>query len=317
MTTARTTTGMRLAAMAPSTVALGALAVAGAVTAPQLPSLVATHFGADGRADGFGSPWPFFWIALAVCAASTLTTVLALRSRDRRTGALLVLVASLLGPVLATAWIVTGALALTGADRFSPWWTLLFLAVGVAAAAISVPPVWRSAPPVPVRSAPSLDVASGARVAWRSHVGSTWFIVMGIAVIVLGVVTAVWTTVTSSGSAVVSGAVLLVAGLAVLVLARVEVTVDRRGLRVTSTGTRIPIMRVPLERIESCGWGEVSPGEWGGWGYRISGRGIAYVTRSGPGIVVRLRGGSARVVTVADAERGAAALGALLAETPA
>ncbi|WP_031272719.1 hypothetical protein, partial [Curtobacterium sp. B8] len=223
----------------------------------------------------------------------------------------------LLGPVLATAWIVTGALALTGADRFSPWWTLLFLAVGVAAAAISVPPVWRSAPPVPVRSAPSLDVASGARVAWRSHVGSTWFIVMGIAVIVLGVVTAVWTTVTSSGSAVVSGAVLLVAGLAVLVLARVEVTVDRRGLRVTSTGTRIPIMRVPLERIESCGWGEVSPGEWGGWGYRISGRGIAYVTRSGPGIVVRLRGGSARVVTVADAERGAAALGALLAETPA
>ncbi|MGN6407849.1 MAG: DUF1648 domain-containing protein, partial [Curtobacterium sp.] len=116
----------------------------------------------------------------------------------------------------------------------------------------------------------------------------------------------------SVGAAVFAGAVMLVAGLASLVLARVEVTVDRRGLRVTSTGTRIPIMRVPLERIDSCGWEQVSPGQWGGWGYRISGRGIAYVTRTGPGIVVRLRGGGARVVTVADAERGAAALEVML-----
>lgn len=317
MTTARMTKGTRLAVVSPSVLALVALALTAAVTASRLPDRVATHFGPDGRADGFGSPWPFFWIALVVCAASILATVLALRSRDRRTGALLVLVAALLGPVLAAAWIATAVVASTGADRFSPWWTLLFPVAGVTAAAVSVPPMWRSAPPVPVRSAQPLDVGPGARVAWRSHVGSAWFVVTGIALIVLGVAIAAWTAATSSGSAVVTGAVVLVAGLAVLVLARVEVTVDRRGLRVTSTGTRIPIMRVPLDRIESCGWEEVSPGQWGGWGYRISGRGIAYVTRSGPGIVVRLRGGGARVVTVADAERGAAALGALLARTPA
>jgi uncharacterized membrane protein HdeD (DUF308 family) len=308
MTTGRTTIGTRLAVVTPSAVALVTLAVTGAVLAPRLPARIATHFGGDGSADGFGSPWPFFWIALAVAAASTVATVLALGRRDRRTGALLVLVAALLGPVLAAAWIETAVTALTGSARFEQWWTLVFLALGAVSAAISVPPLWRSAAPVPVRAPPTLDVAPDARVAWRSRVGSAWFLVSGIGAIVLGVVVAVLTASASVPAAVFAGAVMLVAGLASLVLARVEVTVDRRGLRVTSTGTRIPIMRVPLERIDSCGWEQVSPGQWGGWGYRISGRGVAYVTRTGPGIVVRLRGGGARVVTVADAERGAAAL---------
>ncbi len=72
-------------------------------------------------------------------------------------------------------------------------------------------------------------------------------------------------------------------------------------------------MRVPLARIESAGWEDVSPGQWGGWGLRVSGRGVAYVTRSGSGLVVRLSGGRARLVTVEDADRGAAVLEALLA----
>ncbi|WJX99884.1 DUF1648 domain-containing protein [Curtobacterium sp. 458] len=317
MTTTRTTIGTRLAVVAPNVVALVALAVTGALLSPRLPARIATHFGADGRADGSGSPWPIFWLTLALCTASAVTVVLALRARDRRTGALLVLVAALLGPIVAAAWIVIAVLARSGSERFEPWWTLLFLAVGVVAAAISVPPLWRSAAPVPARESRPLDVGPEARVAWRSHVGSPWFALLGLVLVVLGAATAVWTATTSAGSAVVAGAAVVVAGLALLWLARVEVTVDRRGLRVTSAWTRVPVMRVPLDRIDSCGWEQVSPGQWGGWGYRISGRGIAYVSRSGPGIVVRLRGGGARAVTVDDAERGAAALGALLERTPA
>ncbi|RIJ53893.1 DUF1648 domain-containing protein, partial [Clavibacter phaseoli] len=116
-----------------------------------------------------------------------------------------------------------------------------------------------------------------------------------------------------AGAAALAGIPLLVAGLAMLALARVVVTADRRGFRVVSAWTGIPIMRVPLARIESAGWEDVSPGQWGGWGLRLSGRGLAYVTRSGPGLVVRLRGGRARLVTVADADRGAAVLEGLLA----
>ncbi|RIJ58412.1 DUF1648 domain-containing protein, partial [Clavibacter phaseoli] len=116
-----------------------------------------------------------------------------------------------------------------------------------------------------------------------------------------------------AGAAALAGIPLLVAGLAMLALARVVVTADRRGLRVVSAWTGIPIMRVPLARIESAGWEDVSPGQWGGWGLRVSGRGLAYVTRSGPGLVVRLSGGRARLVTVADADRGAAVLEGLLA----
>ncbi|MFJ4297899.1 DUF1648 domain-containing protein [Curtobacterium sp. NPDC089689] len=317
MTTTRTTIGTRLAVVAPNVVALVALTVTGALLAPRLPARIATHFGADGRADGFGSPWPFFWISLAVCLASAVAGVAVLRLRDRSTAALLMLVASLMGPIFAAAWTSTAVIALVGSDRFAWWWTLVFVAIGAAAAAISVPPLWRGRAAAPTQNVDALDVTPETRVAWRSHVGSPWFVVLGLAFIALGVALAAWTAARSSGSAVVTGLVLLVAGFAVLVLARVEVTVDRRGLRVTSSGTRLPIMRVPLDRIDSCGWEQVSPGQWGGWGYRISGRGIAYVTQSGPGIVVRLRGGGARVVTVPDAQRGAAALGTLVARTSA
>lgn len=317
MTTTRTTIGTRLAVVGPSAVALLALAATGVLVGPRLPARTTTHFGSDGRADGFGSPWPFFWISLTVCLASVVASVAVLRLRDRSTAALLVLVASLLGPIFAAAWIATAVVALTGSDRFAWWWTLVFIAIGAAAAAISVPPLWRGRTVAPAQHVDPLDVTPDTRVAWRSSVGSPWFVVLGLVFIALGVGLAVWTAARSSGSAVVTGLVLLVAGAAVLVLARVEVTVDRRGLRVTSTGTRLPIMRVPLDRIDSCGWEQVSPGQWGGWGYRISGRGVAYVVRSGPGIVVRLRGGGARVVTVSDAERGAAALGALVARSSA
>ncbi|WP_152998284.1 DUF1648 domain-containing protein, partial [Curtobacterium luteum] len=207
MTTTRTTIGTRLAVVGPSAVALLALAVTGSVAGPRLPARVATHFGGDGRADGFGSPWPFFWISLAVCAAAAVTVVLALRARDRRTGALLVLVAALLGPIVAAAWIVVAAVALSDTDRFTPWWTLLFLAVGVASAAISVPPLWRSAAPVPVREPRPLDVGPGTRVAWRAHVGSPWFAALGLALPVLGGATVSWTALTSGGSAAVPAVV--------------------------------------------------------------------------------------------------------------
>lgn len=180
-------------------------------------------------------------------------------------------------------------------------------------AAVPVLALFRVAAPVPAHEVAPLAVGPDTRVAWRARVGSRWFAVIGAVVVVLGVGTAVWTASAGVTTAVVSGLAMVIAGIAVLVLARVELTVDRRGMRLTSTWTRIPLMRVPLERIESCGWEQVTPGQWGGWGYRISGRGVAYVVRSGPGLVARLRGGQARMVTVPDAAGGAAALGALLA----
>ncbi|WP_420370423.1 DUF1648 domain-containing protein [Curtobacterium sp. L1-20] len=307
-------TGARVAVVTPGALVVVALAVAALSIGPGLPTRVATHFGADGTADGWGSPWPFFWVATAFAVLAAGLAVGALRARDRRTWATVLLVTNLLGGTLGTAWIAVAVVNTTTADPVFPmWWALVVLPVSVLVAAPSVVALVRAAGPVPARDVPPLDVGPDAHVAWRARIGSPWLALVGVASLAGGV-WAAWTTASvSPGTAVVTGALLVVAGLAVLVLARVEVTVDRRGLRLTSTLTRIPVMRVPLARIESCGWEQVSPGQWGGWGYRISGRGVAYVVRSGPGLVARLRGGGTRMVTVPDAERGAAALGALLA----
>lgn len=313
MTTRTMGTGARLAVVTPGVVLAIALGIVAVTVGPTLPDRVATHFGADGTPNGWSSPWVFFWITAIVAVGAVGLAASALRFRDRRTAAMLTLVANLLTGVFVCVWIVIALSNAAGAPTMPWWWTLVFLVVAVAAALPPTLALVRAAPPVPAHDVEPLAVGPDARVAWRAAISVWWFTALGVAVAALGVVCALLTAPESVAGAVVAGVLLFTAGLSALVLARVEVTVDRRGLRLTSTWTRIPLMRVPLDRIESCGWEQVSPGQWGGWGYRISGRGVAYVVRSGPGLVARLRGGGARMVTVPDAERGAAALGALLA----
>lgn len=313
MTTRPMTAGTRLAVVGPGLLVAVGLVLTAVLAASAMPARIAIHFRTDGTADGWGSPWTAFWVTLAVALAAVAIAMSALRWPDERTAATVLLVANLLAGTLGSAWVLLAWTNTAGDGTLSPWWTVPFLLVAVLVAAVPVLALFRVAAPVPAHDVAPLAVGPDTRIAWRARVGSRWFAVLGALVVVLGVGTAVWTASAGVTTAVVSGLAIVLAGLAVLVLARVELTLDRRGMRLTSTWTRIPLMRVPLERIESCGWEQVSPGQWGGWGYRISGRGVAYVVRSGPGLVARLRGGQARMVTVPDAAGGAAALGALLA----
>lgn len=306
-------TGARVAVVAPAAVIALALGVATVLLAPTLPGRIAVHFAADGTPDGWGSPWVMLAVAVGLALVAVTLAVAALRARDRRTAATVLLVANLVAGVLATGWIAIAASAAVGDGTFPVGWSVLLFGVGAVAAAIPVVVLRRAAGPVPAHDVAPLEVPATARVAWRARTGSAWFAGIGVVVVASGVIAAVGASAADGGTAALAGIPLVVAGLAVLALARVVVTVDRRGLRVVSAWTRIPIMRVPLARIESAGWEDVSPGQWGGWGLRVSGRGLAYVTRSGPGLVVRLSGGRARLVTVADADRGAAVLEALLA----
>ncbi|MFT7712228.1 DUF1648 domain-containing protein [Clavibacter tessellarius] len=306
-------TGVRAAVVAPGIVLLAALAAAAVALAPTLPARVAVHFAADGTPDGWGSPWALLAAAVGVAVVAVVIAILSLRATDRRTAATWVAVANLVAGLLAAGWIAIAVSAAAGDGTLPVAWSVVLLGVGALAAAFPLVALVRHASPVPAHDVPALPVTATARVAWRAHAGSAWFAGIGAAVVALGVVVAATTPDLDAGTAALSSGALVVSGLAVLVLARVDVTVDARGFRVTSSWTRIPVMRAPLDRIESGGWEDVSPGQWGGWGLRLSGRGVAYVTRSGPGLVVRLRGGRARLVTVADAHQGAAVLGALLA----
>jgi hypothetical protein len=306
-------TGARVAVVAPAAVIALALGVAAVLLAPTLPGRIAVHFAADGTPDGWGSPWVMLAVAVGLALVAVALAVTALRARDRRTAATVLVVANLVAGILATGWIAIAASTAVGDGTFPVGWSVLLLGVGALAAAIPAAVLVRAAGPLPAHDVAPLEVSATARVAWRGRAGSAWFAGIGAVIVVLGVVAATSAPAGDAGAAALAGVPLLVAGLAMLALARVVVTADRRGLRVVSAWTGIPIMRVPLARIESAGWEDVSPGQWGGWGLRVSGRGLAYVTRSGPGLVVRLSGGRARLVTVADADRGAAVLQGLLA----
>lgn len=314
MTTRPIDRGARTAVVVPGAALFAGLVVAAAVLGPTLPARIAQHFGGDGQPDGYGSPWPFFWVTAAVAAAAVAMSLWALRARDRRTAGLVVLVGNLLTGILVVTWVWLAVIAQDPEPTFSGWSTVPALLVGGVAGVVPLVVLRRAAAPIERGSAEPLRVGPDARVAWRGRTGSAAFGVIGVLVLATGSTVAVLLGVRGeTGGAVTTAVVAVVAGASALLLARVEVTVDRRGLRVVSALTRVPLMRVPLERIDTCGWEQVSPGQWGGWGYRVSGRGVAYVARSGPGLVVETTGGSARLVTVDGADRAAAALGTLLA----
>lgn len=105
------------------------------------------------------------------------------------------------------------------------------------------------------------------------------------------------------------GAIGGVVALVALETHTVRVTVDRRGLAVAWGPFGVPVNRVAIERVAVASAIVVRPGEWGGWGYRgglrLMGKAAAVVT-GGPGIRLDLTDGRVFVVTVDDADTGAA-----------
>ncbi len=94
---------------------------------------------------------------------------------------------------------------------------------------------------------------------------------------------------------------------------RWTVTVDDRGV-VARTVLPWPTVVVPLDEVESADVTTVDPvRDFGGWGYRL-GRGgrNGIVLRAGEALVVHRSGARRLVVTVDDAQRGAALLNTLV-----
>jgi hypothetical protein len=121
---------------------------------------------------------------------------------------------------------------------------------------------------------------------------------------VLGVLTSQWWLVP------------VLAALAALVAATTtwSVRVDARGL--TARGVYgWPRIKVPAEEVERADAIAISPfAEFGGWGLRTDVRGrTGLVVRKGPAISIQRTGGRMVVVTVPDAERGAALLNTVAA----
>ena len=108
---------------------------------------------------------------------------------------------------------------------------------------------------------------------------------------------------------------LLLIAVSVLLMSGKVVT-DDQGIRVYGGGI-FKLLHVRPNKIKAAEAREIRPMEYGGWGLRISGAGIAFITGTGPGVVVTQTQGADRIYSVAtmdDAQAMAAILNRLAAQ---
>lgn len=94
-----------------------------------------------------------------------------------------------------------------------------------------------------------------------------------------------------------------------------KVVADDAGIRVYGGGF-LKLLHVRPADIEHAEAREITPAEFGGWGLRVSGAGVAFIVGAGPGVIVHRPRGGARiysVATMADAESMAGLLESLAA----
>jgi len=287
------------------------LALAGFIIGPHLGSELASHWsGNASKPDGFSPTVSSFWGFAAITVALTVGGVIGVLVVARGGGSRVwPMTTALIAGFSACAWI---AAAWATADAADPQHAALGarLAIMLVPAAVGTL-VYVLLPPAPVTqtgtaTAPIVPVGVGDRLAWSGVTGSR---VLAVAV---GVVGAIFVGVltgwilTRQPGLLVSASVLLLATLSALLLQPARLTVDHRGIRLSSALLRVPLIRVRLEDIDEVVADTIDPARWGGWGYRISGAGVAYVARKGPGLIIKKRSGGAVAITINNAQRPAA-----------
>ncbi|MGD9988816.1 hypothetical protein [Pseudonocardia sp.] len=302
----------------PHLVAVTPAVVTALVAADRMPAEPATRFSFDGTAT---STMPHAALVAAMVVLGVLLALVfgAMGARPTATrvsaadtarffGAVSWATAGLLGSVLYLATAANVDVTSAAEAHLPPG--RLLIAVGAAVVAGAVGYLVTPSPPPAPEAPPSAPVQVGLteRVSWSRRVESRMSLALGAVVLVGGLVLgwlAGW----------LPGALLIVAGLAVLTLgSSALVTVDRRGLVVALGAFGWPHLRVPVADVESVTTGDVSPAEFGGWGYRIVPGGSGVVLRSGPALIVTRRSGRRFTVTVDDPRTAAGLLAGLAQE---
>lgn len=287
----------------------------------ELPARIATHFGGSGQADDYTGHTGFvlvnvglfvlmglLWVAVAAKADSGD------RSARGMTAAGYAL-AGFLGYLMAALVLVNRGVTEGDAAMYPMWHLLLACAVAALAAGAGLL-AFRLLPPPsgPSRAERSddpsrrIDLPAGVRAGWARRTGSWWMLALGLGLVALSLVF-VFVVETTWLTAVLMGLV----GVLVTLLSRPYVSVDRRGLTVSTGMVPWVRIRVPLDGIEQAESRKIDAlGDFGGWGYRVRSKRSGLIFRSGEALVVRRAGGGREfAVTVEDSATAAALLNTL------
>lgn len=281
----------------------------------RLPPELASHWSGTGPADDVMPVAQFLTLAVALTGSAAVTSVVigalpGLLASTRRYG---FLIAGLPAGIGAQTWLVSAYLTMQAGDPYEvvqgPWLILGFVSYAYGLIPFLI---------LPKSHLTSRDVAERITLgrdegtAWSRVVTARLFLWVAVALTAAGIVffwiAAVADEIAESKAGLVAIAVTIVV---LLSLSRYRVTADWRGLRVVSELLRVPLKRIRLDEIDTVDASEVTPKEWGGWGYRVMPGKSALILRTGPGLVVTTVGGNQFAITVDHPEVPAALLATL------
>lgn len=270
-----------------------------------LPNPMASHWGFDGTPNGHMPPMGLLLVLGGIFLAMWIAVWYAARRmpHDARS-----FVTGLIG--VGTLLAVVGWLSVEANRGVAEWaeagdLTGLGLLAAFGSAALAGTLTWFLAgPPAatrpdPLVAGPVARIEPGTNPVWSSRGRGTVLIVIGAALIVIGAV--LWDLV---------GLFLAVLSLPVLLFAEVRATVSERGVVVGLGWFGIPSRLIPLSTIAGADVEDVSPMSYGGWGYRVRPGARAVLVRGGPSLRLRRVDRPDLVLTVDDAEAGAALVNA-------
>jgi hypothetical protein len=301
--------------------ALG-LVLLGAATAialswrEQLPDPVASHWGADGTADGFTSLTAVLAFMLGfgvplVLGFGAVTLFLGQSAVIRRIGA-----GATIWSALFISLVTLGSLyvqrGLTDARTVPGIGGVLLLAIAgslvpalIVGAAVPADPRMPTTETV-ASDAPRAKLTAGERTTWEATAEARSAVAIGLVSVALVLaavlVTRMWVLLV----------IVCVIGLILASMLRWTVHVDSSGLMVRSA-LGWPRIRVPLDEVIRADVAEIRPvRDFGGWGIRVGKGGrVGVVLRRGEALVVQRTGGRSVAVTVDGARTAAGVLNAL------
>lgn len=284
----------------------------------RLPDPLATHWNAAGVADGTGgfpSHLLIGVLTLMVIGLLMPLSTMVKPSPGKTSGepllaglgnGLLVAIAGLLlsgtvgqlDAVQALGTTMNVPVLVTGLVLAVIWGALSAHLVRKASPAPSGAPAAGTARAVAVASAPV--IAPGTRIS--SSIRGPWWLSLLLLISSAGILVMGCYAVQDSPVALfglVPAALLLL--LVTILLIWGTVVADDDGIRVLCGGP-LKFLHVRPGQLSHAEAGEIRPLEYGGWGLRISGAGIALITRAGPGVVVQRTSGADRIYSVATTE---------------
>jgi hypothetical protein len=280
-----------LAALAPASITVAWLALRA-----EVPDPLPTHWDFQGQPDDTSALGVLFSVTLSLAGALAVAVVVELlRARPQRADRRVVAATTWAAWLTAMVFLVPVLAARGSTDARAvelTWWAIAAVPVlptVVALLVVALQPVEPAGTP---KSAPasSLRIGDNERVAWVGSSSATTLLVMAGALLVGAVflVFKVWPL----------AVLVTVVALVLFWVHVITVRVDDRAVTVGWGPARWPRLSIPVDEIVSARTERIEPTRWGGWGYRVSRRGTAAITRGGPGLVLERRGRRTFAVTV-------------------